>query len=502
MIQVLINAVDVSDQIRWQGFQVKQNLTNQIDTCGFQYTKTSAKTLVPAFNDDIEVYDGATQIFGGKILVVSQEPLTGGGGIVYSVNCVDHSYEMDSNLVSAVYEDMTVKEIIDDFVANQAPGFTTDNVTSTYPVDRIVFNQLPISTCLTRLANMLRYDWYVDEAKDIHFFAKETNLAPFDLTDNNGNLIATTLRRSIDGSQVVNQVKIRGGEYDGVLYTDIITVLGGDTKSFKLPYRFANLDIELDTGGGFVAQTVGIDTIDSFPSVDVLYNYTDANIRFENPLSDGDQIRFSGNPKYRVFAIARDDESVTEVGRVIEKFLREPDIVSNAVARKRANAELLAYADTVIDAKFATRTSGLRSGMYITLESNNMEMTAPDPLIIKTITFKADSPEAFYYQVDCISTKRFDLLDLLRKFLEPEPLPTDEAEVAEEIFLMSETLQFADEWEQISPYGVTEELLFADVWFDDAVDTGDLRWVYGYFAPDDVNDVRRMGRYNRDAVYQ
>jgi hypothetical protein len=221
-------------------------------------------------------------------------------------------------------------------------------------------------------------------------------------------------------------------------------------------------------------------------------------IRFENPLSEGDQIRFTGNPKVRVFAVAEDPDSIAQYGR-IEKLIRDTSIESNTLARRRANAELYAYASTIVDARFTTRTPGLRTGMLLNLQSDKRDFD--DQLLIKTITFQPLDPENFGYRVECISTKRFDLIELLQKILEPDPLPSDETEVAEDIAVMNETLQVQDEWTQINPFVVEEEVSVEDEWFANAVDPDDVRWVYGYYAPSGVTDTKRMGRYGR-AKYQ
>lgn len=347
MITVEVNSNNITDLVVFPSLAVKQNLTNQADTAGFTVRKYGDRTFVPQFNDDVVIYDGATKIFGGTVLQVTETVESGAGGVVFAVTCADYTYEMDKPLVSRVYEDETIADIIDDLITAYAPGFTSNHVSSSFVVEKIVFNQLPISQCLKRLAEIIRYDWYVDEEKDIHFFAKETNLAPYNLTDTDGNYLYQSLTRTLDGSQVVNRVKVRGGEYNGASFTDTLTVVGNDSKSFKLPYRFANLEIELDTGSGFLSQTVGVDFIDDFTSKDVLYNFQEQTIRFENPLSDGDQIRFTGNPKTRVLGVAEDPASIAQYGK-IEKLIRDDSIQSNAIARRRAQAELYAYAQAQI----------------------------------------------------------------------------------------------------------------------------------------------------------
>jgi hypothetical protein len=264
----------------------------------------------------------------------------------------------------------------------------------------------------------VRYDWYVDENKVVHFFSKGTLSAPFDLTDSSGNYVYTSLRRLLDGSQIANRVKVRGGEYDGDTYTDSITVAGDATKSFRLPYKFSNLTVKLNT----VAQVVGIDFIDNFSDKDVLHSFQEQTIRWETALSDADVIEFSGNPKVRVFAIAEDPPSIALYGK-IEKLIRDNNITSNTVARQRAIAELYAYSASLIDAEFYTRTVGLRAGMQINISSTLRG--SDDSLIIKSLVFRPIDKDNFGYDVKCVSQKRQGLIELLQSILEPEPQSTD-----------------------------------------------------------------------------
>lgn len=513
MIDVQVNGVSIADQVNVASLVVEQNLTNEQDKASFAFVLKEGRE-VPEFDDDIVVYDGTTKIFAGKIVEV-QETIAGSLIRVVKVNCVDHSLEFDRVLVARTYEGDTVADIVADLVDSFAPGFTYENVTSNFIIEKIVFNQVPLSQCIRKLADIVRFDWYIDEDKDLHFFDKFTNTAPYDLTDTNGKYVYKSLVRSEDGSQLVNRVKVRGGEYDGSPYTDIITVVGNDTKSFGLPYKMANLAIELDTGSGFVAQGVGIDFVDAFGGgITVLYSFQTQSFRFENELADGNQIRYTGNPKTQVLAVAEDSASILRLREryeethsepapvgygIIEKIIKDDTIASNQVARKRAAAELIAFADSIIDAQFTTYTAGLRAGMLLHAQSDKRGFE--DDLIIKKIKFSALTPSEFIYDVQCISTQRFTLLEILRKVVTPAPRPEDEREVSEPVFPVNETLTIVDEALKIDPFFPTESIAIGEDHYKDAVDPGDVEWVYGYYAPTSVSDVKRMAKYDRDAKY-
>jgi hypothetical protein len=456
-ITVTKNGVDISSSIVFPSLTVEQALTNEVDTASFQIRgvdysllkedgglllqEDGYKILIsdpPAFNDNIVIADGATTIFAGKIGKV-QRVIEAPRQILYSISCLEHSFQMDRLLVSRTYTNKTVTYIINDIVSSFAPGFTNVNAACAFTVSKIVFNHVTISECLRRLANIVRYDWYVDENKDVHFFPNTTNVAPFSLDDTTGTHVFKSLVRNADGAQTVNRVKVRGGEYDGTSFTDVITVKGNVTSSFNLPYKMANLAIRLDTGSGYVSKTVGIDFIDTFTDYQVLYSYQTQSFRFASPLADTNKIEFTGNPKTPVVAVVEDPASVATYGP-IEKLVKDTSILSNALARKRAAAELMAFASVAVDALFTTYTSGLRTGMLINVNASGLK----DALIIKRVAFKARTPLIFEYAVTCISSQRYSLIDLLRKIMTPDPSSSDEQEVAESLFPASDMATMSD----------------------------------------------------------
>lgn len=498
MIDITQNGTSIASWVVPDSLVVTQNLTNEADTAQFSIQLVSSRTA-PVFDDNIVIYDGATKIFAGKVVEVS-ESLKGSKIPIAKVQCVDHRFEFDRLLAAKTYENQTIGDIIANLVSLYAPTFTTNNVNFSFVIQKIVFNQIPLSQCIRKLADIVRFDWYIDEYKDVHFFEKFTNIAPYDITDTAGNYVYNSLVRTQDGSQLVNRVKVRGGEYDGSAYTDIITA-SGTPMSFLLPYKMSNLIIELDTGAGYVNQPVGIDFIDAFGTptgtpVQVLYNFQMQSFRFGTPVASGAKIRFSGNPKVPVLAIAEDGASVATYG-AIEKLIRENSIASNEIARKRAAAELIAFSELVTDATFSTYTAGLKTGMLLRVSSTNRNFD--DDLIIKRITFKYRTATTYDYKVDCISTQRYTMLDILRKFVTPEEEPIDANETSEQVYALNEIVTSADLWTNIAPELITETVASVDDWFNVA---GTIKWVYGFYFPISDSDTNRMGRYDKSAKYQ
>ncbi len=496
MIQVVINGTDRTSLLDKGSLEVQQILGAQRDTSKFSYRKYGSRSYVPAVLDTVLVYDGSSKIFGGRIVRISEKFLNGADGIVYTVDCADYSFDLDSLLVSQSYSGMTVNAIIADILTNFATGFTGTNVDCPIVIGKVVFNQVAISQCLKRLADMVKFDWYVDPDKDLHFFSKYTNTAPFNLTDTSGNYIINSLERKIDGSQIANQVKVRGGEYEASSYQDIITVNGNTQATFKLPYKFSNLTVQLDTGAGYVSKTVGVDFINDFTTHDVLYNYNDQTIKFASALADGNKIKFSGNPKVRVLAVASDPASIATYG-VKEKLIEDSSIEDLATARKRAVGELSAYKDQQTEANFDTYTSGLRAGMVINL--NSSRRTTNTDFIIRAVKFKPLKPDTYVYSVQLVTTKKYDLTELLQSILQPTDLKSADSETTETIktdiatITITESITVGTAVTDNITITITENIQ------KDPLGAGvEPSWVLAPYFPSSILDTKREGFLDRN----
>lgn len=489
-IVVNINSIDRTNLIVQDSLSVQQNLTSQVDTATFSYRKYGSRSYSPAISDLVEIIDNGTKIFSGKIQQLS-EGVESIEGVRYQVKCVDHTDDLINTMFSKVYTSDTVENIIADIMSTFMSGFTTTNVTCNVAIDKIVFNQVSVFKALKRLSDIVRYQWYVDENKDINFFPKFTNSAPYNLTDSSGNFVYDSLKRNIDGSQIINRVIVRGGVYNGSAFTDVITVNGNDTERFQLPNKIGNLTIRVDTGSGYVAKTIGIEFIDDFTSVDVLYNYNDQSFRFNSPLSDGDKIEVGGNPKVRVLAISEDSVSQATYG-VRSKIIRDNTIEDLNVARQRASAEIDAFKDEVSTAKFQTYTAGLRAGMVINI--NSSERGSNLDYIIKTVGFKFHTNDKFRYDITVVTTEEYGLIELLQKLLEPDPTQADENEVAENIETNIDTLTITELITNVTPETDINTLTITEDLQDNPLGANtEPQYVLAPYFPSSHSDTKRVG---------
>lgn len=488
-----LNSVDITNSVDWKSLKIEQRLANQVDECFFDiFFDNDTKTVRPALFDEISITHEGETLFAGVVIRLEDTKNTS-KSLTLSVFCSDYGYLLTKKLVSKSYESKTIKEIIDDINTNFLDSeFTTTGVLSSFEIDKIVFNQEKTSDCIADLATALGYYWYVGYDKNIHFFPKFSEASPYVLDETSGTYFVKSLKKEVDSSQIVNRVKVRGGEYDGETFTDNITVVGNTTKIFTLPYKFANIAVELNG----TPQSVGIDHINDFTTDDVLYNYNEKTIQWENALTDADVITYSGNPKVPVLAVAEDAESIALYG-VNEKIIRDNGIEDLQLARKRAEAELLNYALEAVNASLKTNLVGLKVGQSINI--SDLLADIDENLIIQKISIKLEGPTDPVFSVSLASSHYWDLIALLQKLLRQPKVKAGETEIAEVIKVNQGTVNVAELIVSVSAKNdnvsitITESVAKSDI---------EPTWVAGPYTPTSELDTKRTPRADGGALIQ
>jgi hypothetical protein len=404
-ITLKINGTDRTSKVVWNTLQMTDVLNERVDTLSFAINKHAGSTYAPTVGDTVELLD-TTTVYKG--LVLSVRKVTDGHAVVrYEVDCVDNTHYLNRVLVAETYTSTTINDIIDDIVTNYAPTFTTTNVDADVAVETITFNRISVTEALQKLAKLSNYSWYVDYNKDIHFFEKSTEPAPFNISDTSNNYIYDSLEIGEDISQLRNKVFIRGGEAEGDPRTESFNG-DGAKKFFKLSNKFASLPT-ITVGG--VSQAVGVDFLDDEADFDVLWNFNETYIKFTTaPGAGTNNVEVTGIPLYDILVQVEDTASIATYG--VSEFARtDTTITSKEEAKAFAIAELEAYGAKISEGSFTTYTSGLRSGQVITV--NSTQRGVNEDFLIQRVSFSMVSKNTGMYRVELATLKTITLIDFL-----------------------------------------------------------------------------------------
>lgn len=447
-MQLKVNAVDKSAFVEWSSIEKMEVLTKEPDTLKFRIKNYDTKTYRPLLNDEVTLFDGATKIFGGIVVETVDE--TNALLRYFTVSCKDHTHTLDRKLVSKTYEGMSANAIIADILSTFVTGFTGANVSAPTVVNKIVFNYVPVSAALQKLAETLGdHDWYVDYDKDIHFFIEGAVSAPFSLTDTSNNFVWDSLRYTVNIHQLRNHIIIRGGDVIGDTSTNV-EVADGQKQWFFVGYKLTNFTAYkalAATPTTFVALAVGNDGTDDETLFDALYNPNKGLLRFRNnnKPAQNDRVKVTGEPIYPLLAEKSDVVSIGLYGEY-QYLITDASIKSRASASQRTAAELKKWGAKINDATFTTYTSGLRTGQQISI--NSVKRAITQTFRVVRIISRVRTPDgAMQYDVQILASEKVGMVDVLNKLLMKDPtdqLTVGDNEVVDRLYSAVEDLTLTE----------------------------------------------------------
>lgn len=449
-LTIKIDGIDRTEYVQWPSVHKEDAINNQVDTFAFQTKCYGDKNWKPEAGSSIEVtaqldgWDGTENVFAG--VIVSVEETIDADVLVYNAACKDWTHYLDQKVVIERFENKTVSEIISTINTNYLSGFTINNVNCNITIATIAFNRLPVSECLQILADRVNYYWYIDYDQDIHFFAKNSEGAPFEINDTNGNYIPSSLVIKDDISQMKNIVFVSGAEFKGDNKT--VNMKGdGTTKVFYLGYKFSN---QPDVTVSSVEQDVGIEFLNNDEDHDCLWSFGQKYVRFVTAPASGAAISVTGTPLIPITVREEFPESVAAYGEyefaVVNKNLRSKD-----ECRQYALSQLEAYGKKISEGSFQTYRHGLRSGQVVRISSDKRNLD--EGFLIQRVTFQMRTPHEGLWQVELATMKTIGIITFLQNLLikSEEQIEVAENEVLEKGYYDNQTVAVTEEITKATP---------------------------------------------------
>lgn len=465
---ITCNSTDISSSIDWTTVDLTSVLTKEVSTLKFSVKigagQTQPAKTIPQLNNTIAMFDSSGQIFGGT--VTEREATVEGLMFTYQITCTDWSYLLDGTLVKKNYAMLDPHDIVLDLIANFAPGkgFTTNHVqTGNFLIPSIKFNYQQPTKCLESLAKLIGWEWYIDPAKDIHFFlgdiesaAGEGGTAPVKIDETSGQIEWNSLDVNQNLQNMKNSVFVIGGNYSKTFTAgttpDVYKTVGA-TVVYPIAYPYDRSTITVTLDG--VTQTIGIDQQTDPSTVQILYNDSSRFVKFTSDPGGGHTVKVFGNARIPIVAHASDPAGIAAFGE-FQDVIADKKITSVTEAHARAQAEILQFGHAVYDVKFKTLVAGCRIGQTITLNSPKFGVTNT-PLIIKRVeatVFVPGIQGRLEYQIEAIGSDTVTFVDLMTTILQQEASqnPVDDSTITENLIPISEPIAIA---EILSPSSAT-----------------------------------------------
>lgn len=437
-IVIEVNGVDKSSLIDWTSVQLDRALTNQVDTLTFNLKRANSSGYSPALLDNILVMENGVTIFGGQVITLGEQY---DGYVEYlTVTAKDYSFDMDRNLVVEIYQNMSVHDIIVSIATNVLPaGYTTTNVVCLTTISYIAFNYLYPSKCLQQLAQIANCDWYVDESKNIFFFAQGSKPAPFSVTDTSGTYVYGSLSITQDITNIRNSIIVRGGTYVGNSIVTEMKTADGQQLTFLQAYEYSSVSVKI----GSTSQTVGVLNVDDPTLFQCMYDANNRAVIFATAPTANAVVSVGGYPILPVITKLTNSASVAEFG-TFQFIITDTNIGSRQAARDRARAEITAWAEDVNDGSFDTRQAGLDTGQVISVQSTVRGIS--NTYIISRISSRLEKPDRFLHSVTLVTSQTYGIVEFMQRFIvdNAQQLPVNANEVLDFVTDLGDQMTFTD----------------------------------------------------------
>lgn len=468
---ITIDGNNRTSYVVFNSLKKTDNLNQQVDNLEFMVRKYGSNTYVPTIGEEVTVTKSGVTLFGGVIVRIT-ETTKAGKIIEYKILCNDFSQYLRKNLVTERYTDTTLFAILADLMDIYTTGFTYDAIAGDLAIESFAFNRITVAECLQKLADALSYSWYIDYERDLHFFPKNTELAPFDLTDTSGNYIFNSLEIVEDISQLRNSILVEGGDAVSDSTRTEYFESDGITATIPLANRFSSLPTVLV---GTSTQSVGVEFLDDELLFPVMWNFNEKYIRWTsgNIPATGSQFSASGFYLFPIVVSVPAPESIAEFGKY-EYAIKDKTIKSTSEAIDRAVAELNSYKETLYEGQFRTYEDGLRAGMVINI--NSTQRGKDIDVLIQSVKTSMRDPlgSAFEYVVKFATLKSVGIIEFLQAQLLNDEIIEGDSDILLNYFPLNDTANLADSID--APIATTGPYK----WAASSVSTESDRLIWGY----------------------
>lgn len=330
----------------------------------------------------------ATTYWGGTVESISETDITVGETttIRFTYRCVDFS-EFAGRLLLT---DQTANETAGAWIAGTvagplglaAYGVTAGDIDDGAYIDYMPWNYVTHELAFDELAETSGYFWNIDKDKRLNFRAVDAAPAPFSITSANRpykSIEFSTVRGSYR-----NQVLVRAGTTNNTDDTVEVQLGDGNKRAFVVGAQIGDTPtVEVDTGGGYSTQTVGVDGIGTASQ---WYYNTGGNVVVQDPgetvLSATDKVRIIYKARYPIIVSATDDAEIvartaaeSSSYAVYQSVVDATDVDGYEAAELKAEAILKQYSQPRITCRYTTDQVNLEAGQsqYINLPEHGID---------------------------------------------------------------------------------------------------------------------------------
>lgn len=382
-----IDGVERINEILWDTLAVSESMQARGQTMSVTLQVTSQEFAKPLAGQPIVFTRDGVREFAGRIATAEEVILGGPVELGYLLECSDWTVDLDNRLIQRNFDGQIAGDMIRSIIGDVGLGFTSNGVQDGVLLSGFQAEFDKPTDLISRIAEMVEHNWYVDYNKDVQFFLLLDRVAPIsqiDLDSDTDTYFDDNISEQWD--QVKNRIFLSGAKIRSS-FQDTISVLGdGSFRFIPLAYEpFGPGDITVLVDA--VPQNLLFDSVDGQAgdtegeAGDVFICYSNWGVRFPDghAPSIGEEIDIAYNYAQEVVVIVEDLASIEAMriregppsDGVHELRYEIPDLrVESENAIWEYGQLLLARYASILDVmSFTTHVQGWRVGQSLKIVS-------------------------------------------------------------------------------------------------------------------------------------
>jgi len=264
---------------------------------------------------------------------------------------------------------------------------------------------------LNNLAEKNNFWWNIDKNKVLWFKARENVVAPFKLEPS----ITRSIPSVTNGNPLYRNTQIVKGS-KGLTETQTETFTAdGETRSFTVGFSISEEPtIMIDTGSGWVPQTIGVKGVDS--NKDWYYEIGDGTVtqdRDNNILSTTSRIKVEYIGQFTLVAQTHDPDEINRMKQIngtsgiVEEAQSVENVDGKEAALEAGNSKLKEFAQNSKTMSFQTKQAGLQAGQLIETQGyGDFNFNDGEKLLITKVTL-FDEDGLLFYSVEAVKGPKY-----------------------------------------------------------------------------------------------
>lgn len=369
-------------------------------TCYVRDTDSTSSAYRPTIGQSIVLASGATTVFSGTIMGVTDMPLAANqNGTLTQINAVDITEKCDRVRVTATYTTgQTLKTIVTSLVTTylSGAGITVDAGMAAGPTLQVQqFDNATVTDCFNHLATVTSYVWRIKPDGTLEFFSIGTKTATYSLTNSNGNTIGPIPWSKTRGAYA-NRIVLKAGTNTQVDKTDSFTTTVGQT-SWALTYPIATA-----TGRGYISVNGVFTPVGIFGVNATTYTIDKATstIHRTSAPTIGTVLSITYPAQFPI-TVTVNDTGLQATDGVITGLFDAPEVFDSSAATELATGLLATYKATPQIVTAQTRAGIVYPGDTITLTFS--ARTVSGSFLISNVSIADDGDTTLRYTLTCVS---------------------------------------------------------------------------------------------------